>query len=477
MKEIVLNSLKWVALGKIVGQSIRWITTIFTLRFLFPEDYAVMALSSFFLALLWAFSNGGIASALIRTKKIDDKLVGEFFTLSIIAHSLFFLLLQAIAEPLAQVYNDPRLADVIRVTSCTFLISLIGFVPSTILNRDMQFKKLAIVDALSESVGALITVFLAWKGWGYWSLVIGVLVSESVKQIGYALRNPNWIWPSRFTKRIREIVSFAWKSATQAAIGYTVFNIDVAIAGLFLTTAELGFYQFAVVLAMMPAAKVLPMLRQVALPVYSKIQNDPGSLEHYFLKTQRISALIFVPVFWGIGAVASTLVPVAFGDKWEPAAILIAVYCITMPLKCLEQLFGPLLKAINRVDVVLSNTLIYGAVLIPSFFIGAQYGALGLASSWCIAFLVAFAIATKRACKAINISFKNYLVEISIPHLVGALMASCCFAIGVVLNEQDALAVLPLQVATGAVIYIGLLQLISKKYIHEVISLVKKKQT
>ena len=474
MRETVLHSLKWFAFGKAIGQSVRWLTTIFTLRFLYPEDYAVMALSSFFLALLWAFSNGGIASALIRTKKIDDKLVGEFFTLSIIAHSLFFLLLQAIAEPLAQAYNDPRLANVIRVTSCTFLISLIGFVPSTILNRDMQFKKLAIVDALSESVGALTTVFLAWKGWGYWSLVIGVLVSEFVKQTGYALRNPKWIWPSRFTQKIKEIVSFAWKSATQAAIGYTVFNVDVAIAGLFLTTAELGFYQFAVVLAMMPAAKVLPMLRQVALPVYSKIQSDPSSLERYFLKTQRISALIFVPIFWGIGAVASTLVPVVFGDKWEPAAILIAVYCITMPLKCLEQLFGPLLKAINRVDVILSNTLIYGAVLIPSFFIGAQFGALGLASSWCIAFLVAFTIATKRACNAIDISFKNYLTEISAPHLVGALMAFCCVGIGVVLEEHNLLAVLTIQVFTGGFIYIGLLHFVSKKYIHEVLSLVKK---
>ncbi len=475
MRETVLHSLKWVAFGKAIGQSVRWLTTIFTLRFLYPEDYAVMALSSFFLALLWAFSNGGIASALIRTKKIDDKLVGEFFTLSIIAHSLFFLLLQAIAEPLAQAYNDPRLANVIRVTSCTFLISLIGFVPSTILNRDMQFKKLAIVDALSESVGALTTVFLAWKGWGYWSLVIGVLVSEFVKQTGYALRNPKWIWPSRFTQKIKEIVSFAWKSATQAAIGYTVFNVDVAIAGLFLTTAELGFYQFAVVLAMMPAAKVLPMLRQVALPVYSKIQSDPSSLERYFLKTQRISALIFVPIFWGIGAVASTLVPVVFGDKWEPAAILIAVYCITMPLKCLEQLFGPLLKAINRVDVTLSNTLIYATILIPSFFIGAQYGALGLASSWFIAFLVSFILATKRACIAIDISFQNYLTEISYPHIVGAAMAGSCLTIGYMFSDMNPILLLIIQVIVGGAIYIGLFYMFSKQYIIEALDLVRRR--
>ncbi|MHC6646305.1 lipopolysaccharide biosynthesis protein [Alteromonas sp. HB246098] len=475
MRETVLHSLKWVAFGKAIGQSVRWLTTIFTLRFLYPEDYAVMALSSFFLALLWSFSNGGIASALIRTKKIDDKLVGEFFTLSIIAHSLFFLLLQSIAEPLAQAYNDPRLADVIRVTSCTFLISLIGFVPSTILNRDMQFKKLAIVDALSESVGALTTVFLAWKGWGYWSLVIGVLVSEFVKQTGYALRNPKWIWPSRFTQKIKEIVSFAWKSATQAAIGYTVFNVDVAIAGLFLTTAELGFYQFAVVLAMMPAAKVLPMLRQVALPVYSKIQNDLSSLERYFLKTQRISALIFVPIFWGIGAVASTLVPVVFGEKWEPAAILIAVYCITMPLKCLEQLFGPLLKAINRVDVTLSNTLIYAIILIPSFFIGAHSGALGLASSWFIAFLVSFLLATKRACSAIDISFNNYLREISYPHVVGAAMAGSCLTIGYMFSDMPPILLLVIQVITGAAIYIGLLYIFSKQYIFEALDLVRRR--
>ena len=143
-----------------------------------------------------------------------------------------------------------------------------------------------------------------------------------------------------------------------------------------------------------------------------------------------------------------------------------------MPLKCLEQLFGPLLKAINRVDVTLSNTLIYAIILIPSFFIGAQYGALGLASSWFIAFLVSFLLATKRACNAINISFNNYLTEISYPHIVGAGMACSCLTIGYIFSDMNPILLLVIQVTTGSAIYIGLLYIFSKQYIFEALDLV-----
>ena len=232
MKSIVLHSLKWVAIGKILGQSVRWLTTIFTLRFLFPEDYAVIALSSFFTSLLWAFSKNGIAAALIREKDVDDDILGQFYTLTIIAHTSLFLLLQLLAPVLAGVYDDPRLEDVIRVSSLTFLISLIGFMSGTMLNKEMRFKKLSMVDAASESVGALSTVFMAWYGLGYWSIVFGVLAMETVRQTGYLIRAGKWVRPGKLTSKIKGILDFSWKAALQATVGYSIFNLDIAIAGL-----------------------------------------------------------------------------------------------------------------------------------------------------------------------------------------------------------------------------------------------------
>ena len=98
MRDQVLNSLKWVAIGKMLGQSIRWLTTIFTLRLLFPEDYTVIALGAFFSSLLWSVSTGGIASALIREKDLSVEKTREFFTFMIMAHVLFFILLQLLGK-------------------------------------------------------------------------------------------------------------------------------------------------------------------------------------------------------------------------------------------------------------------------------------------------------------------------------------------------------------------------------------------
>lgn len=476
MREVVLNSLKWVAIGKVLGQSVRWLTTIFTLRFLFPEDYAVIALSSFFTALLWSFSRSGIAAALIREKQVDNRLLGEFFLLTILAHTFLFILLQISASLLADVYGDPRLEAVIQVTSFTFLISLIGFIPGTLLNREMKFKKLSMVDALAESISALVTVMLAWLGYGYWSIVIGLLALETIKQCGYLSKNMMWVKPRRFTHRFKPVFEFSWKAALQATIGYSIFNIDIAIAGLYLSTTDLGFYQFAVVLAMMPAAKVLPLLRQVAFPVYTKIQADTKGIERYFLKSQRISALLFVPIFWGIAGTASTLVPVVFGEKWQPAALVITIYCLSMPIKCLEQLFGPVLKARNKLNVTLSNTAIYGFVLIPSFFIGAHFGGVGIALAWLLTFLFCFLIATYRACHALDISFKNYLLAINKPHINGLVMLITCFLMGLTLVDVvGPFVTLLLQISAGAIIYIGLTWVFSKEDIKELINLFRKK--
>lgn len=476
MRQLVLTSLKWVAIGKLIGQSVRWLTTIFTLRFLFPEDYAVIALASFFTSLLWSFSRSGIAAALIREKEVDDRLLGEFFTLTIIAHLLLFALLQIAAPFLADFYHDQRLEAVIRVTSVTFLIALVGFIPGTLLNRDMRFRKLSMVDATAESVSAISTVALAWAGFGYWAIIAGILISETVKQLGYLIRNTVWIVPKRFTAKTKKIFEFSWKAALQSTIGYAIFNVDIAIAGLYLSTIDLGYYQFAVMLAMMPAAKVLPLLRQVAYPVYSKIQEDPEGIERYFLKSQRLSALLFVPVFFGLAGVANILIPALFGDKWAPAALTLSVYCLSMPLRSLEQLFGPVLKSLNKMNVIIGNTIIFGITLIPAFLIGAQYGGVGLGMAWLLTFVFCFLVNAYRSCNALNISFKSCLSTIVMPHIIGLIMLGICFSLGLYLTNIVSLwMVLVIQISIGALVYVGLTWLISRKDLQELLHLFRKK--
>ncbi|PRO68452.1 lipopolysaccharide biosynthesis protein [Alteromonas gracilis] len=476
MREVVLNSLKWVAIGKAIGQTVRWLTTIFTIRFLFPEDYAVIALSSFFTSLLWSFSRSGISAALIREKELDERTLSEFFTFTIIAHLSLFIILQSSASVLADFYGDERLEDVIRFSSITFLIALIGFIPGTLLNRNMNFKKLSMVDATAESISAVTTVTLAWAGFGFWSIIIGMLLAELLKQCGYLFKNTVWVMPRWFTSKTKSIFEFSWKASLQSTVGYMIFNVDVAIAGMYLSTIELGYYQFAVMLAMMPAAKVLPLLRQVAFPVYSNIQEDSKAIQHYFLKSLRLSALLFVPVFFGLAAVSNTLTSAFFGDKWNGATTVLFIYCLSMPLKGIEQLFGPLLKSLNKMNVIIGNTAIFGAVLIPSFFVGAQFGGEGLAIAWLVSFSGCFFISTSRSCNALSIKHSSVLLLLVKPYLIGTTMLAACILLDTLLgNFINVWIVLLSQVLIGTFMYVGLTWLFSRDELKELMNLFKRK--
>ena len=147
-----------------------------------------------------------------------------------------------------------------------------------------------------------------------------------------------------------------------------------------------------------------------------------------------------------------------------------------MPLKCLEQLFGPLMKATGNMKTVLSNTLIYGLILIPSFFIGAQYDGVGIAFAWLVSFGLAFTVATWRSCKALNIDFKKYLRNIYKTHLYGLIMMAICLLLGRYLDSYDAILVLCIQVLLGAAIYIAFVVLFSKEDLKEFYDLFKNRK-
>ncbi|MBU2979211.1 lipopolysaccharide biosynthesis protein [Alteromonas sp. C1M14] len=476
MRDEVIYSLKWVAIGKIIGQSIRWITTIFTLRLLFPEDYTIIALGSFFSALLWSVSTGGITSSLIREPNLTDEKQSQFFSFMIIAHLLFFAVMQLTAPLIASFYDNPAIEAVLQVTSFNFLIVLFGIMQQTQLNRNMNFKQLSMIDAFSESVGSLTTVSMAYLDFGFWSIVVGNLVASSLKQVGYLIAERTWYWPSRITSSIKEMVEFAKKASFFGILAHLTANIDIAIAGIVMSNYEVGIYQFAIVVAMIPASKVLPLIRQVAFPAYARIQNDPARQCRYFQKSQRMAYLLFIPVFWGIAACATNAVPLVFGDKWQPAGTVILLYCLSMPFRSGFEMFSPLLKSSGNLNVMISNMFITLIILIPCFyFIGTTPEKMAIA--WLVGYSFAYIITTARACNIIGLSLKDKWKNITAPVVAGVAMFAGVFWLGTLLSGSAlfSVGILIAQVLTGAIIYLTILYFVNVEFIHELGALVRRK--
>lgn len=476
MRDEVIYSLKWVAIGKIIGQSIRWITTIFTLRLLFPEDYTIIALGSFFSALLWSVSTGGITSSLIREPNLTIEKQSQFFAFMIIAHLLFFALMQLSAPFIASFYDNPAIEAVLQITSFNFLIVLIGIMQQTKLNRDMRFKQLSLIDAFSESVGSLTTVSMAYMDFGFWSIVVGNLVASTLKQMGYLMNERTWVWPARITSSIRDMVSFAKKASFLGLLAHLTTNIDIAIAGIVMSSHEVGIYQFAIVVAMIPASKVMPLIRQVAFPAYAKIQGDPERQLRYFQKSQRMAYLLFVPVFWGIAACAIIAVPLVFGEKWRAAGPVIMFYCLSMPLRSGYQMFSPLLKSSGKLNVMISNMCFTLMILIPCFyFMGTTPEKMALA--WLTGFTLAYVVVTTRACRVIGLGVIEKWKNIVAPFIAGSAMFAGVYFLGVFMLSHNVIPVgiLGSQIAAGGMIYLTVLYCLNAELVGELQMLVRRK--
>ena len=117
------------------------------------------------------------------------------------------------------------------------------------------------------------------------------------------------------------------------------------------------------------------------------------------------------------------------------------------------------------------------AILIPGFFIGAQYGSQGMALSWLFCFLFSFMIASYRSCNALSIGFSKFIGSVYKPHVIGLFMLAGTWFLGqYLLTMLPSLAVFIVQVVAGAAIYIGLSFIFARSETMETINLVRNRK-
>jgi O-antigen/teichoic acid export membrane protein len=71
-------------------------------------------------------------------------------------------------------------------------------------------------------------------------------------------------------------------------------------------------------LTAMPMNKALPLIIQVAYPVFCQMSSQREQFVRFFRQALRVVSFIAFPVFFGLAAVAPQFVPLLFGERWSP---------------------------------------------------------------------------------------------------------------------------------------------------------------
>lgn len=464
----VVSAVLWRSGSQIVAQMVVWSATFVVIRLLNPADYGLFAMSQVVLILLSLLNGSGFSDALVRAKHVGEREVGQVFGILLLLNGGIALAQVLLAPFIADYYDQPIVAKLLVVQALLYLANPFILVPAALLGRAMDFKRQAQVNLLSALAGALASVACAVAGFAVWTLVFAPLAMVCTRAIGMTLASP---------MRLRPIFDFSGAGATlrfggamlvSTALWLVQTQSDVIIGARTLDVHSLGLYTTALFLAQIVSSKFVPPLNEVAFTAYARLQGDRLEAARAFEKSVRIVMLATMPLFLGLAITAEPLVATMLGAKWREIPAIVTMLALAMPFVVLQIMFTPATSALGHPKIqVLSAAA--GAIIMPvAFFFGVADGAPGLARAWLIAFPILTLVTASLAMPVIGIRVATLARAIAPALLCAAGMALVVLGVDRWLGEIATPLRLAVLVATGGLVYSGLIMAVARPTVLEI---------
>ena len=359
--------------------TLQTVSTVVLARLLTPSDFGLVAMVTAVTGLATAFADFGLSEATIQRKDIDQAQVSALFWINLAIGLGLMLITVALGPLLAWIYREPLIREITFLLSLNFLIGGLRVQPNAILKRQMRFAALAFRDIASYAIAVPLAIIMAWRGAGYWALV-ALPLSLNTFQMTLSWLLVRWkpSLPQRASD-IRSLLAFGGN----VSVSYLVTNLnrsaDGALIGWYWGAGPLGFYSRAYNLLMLPVRQLSVPAGNVAVPTFSRIQNEPERFARYYLRTAGLIMWICAPLFSFLFVAAAPVIALVLGPQWGEAAPVFQILAISALGQLFLEMSIWMLVSRGLSGRLLKLLLIMSPILICSFAIGLGFGIKGVA--------------------------------------------------------------------------------------------------
>ncbi len=467
----VLSGARWAVILRLSGQLISWISTIIVVRFISPEDYGLNAMLEAPLELLALVSTLGLDLALVRAKNIEEDELRSVFGWLLLVNGLLFLAYFFGGSLIALYFNEPRLELLAKVLAVVFLLVPFRVVPNALLDRSLKFKLRAFAEFVAGVTAAIATLALAILGAGIWALVAGLLLNRTLLAIMLMILQPWIIRPSLSFSAVRPMMIFGGILSLSGAVVLVTDKLVTLIGGPILGAGLLGIFSVTFQFALLPLAKIMPVINPIIFPAFSKFQDQREAAGHYLQKSLKLVSLGLFPVMIGLACVSQEFVTTVLGDKWTAVAVPLALLSVVMPFRMTTSFLRPVLASMGRADLCLRSTLVSLVVLLPLILAGTRYGVIGLVAAIMVTEVIVAFVTVAMAASVFDMSFARIAASFQPAAVASAVMASCLVSAKIALEYQINLAVLLAGIGLGALIYFLTLRVFYGKLLEDAVRL------
>ena len=425
----------------------------FLVRLLEPESFGLLALANSFLGIVKLLQGRGFGKALVQRQDLEPEHIDTAFSTNLSIGFLLTLIAFALAPLIADLFREEDLVDIIRTLSLFFTISSFGTIQEALLQRKFLFKSIALRSLLGNIAGGIVGVIMAFNGFGAWSLVCQKLVDELVGTI-FLWRVSGWQPKLRFSdQHFHDLAGLGFASIGFKGINFFNYWIYEFSIGYFLGTTALGYYAIATGIYEVMMQLLVYTIRQVVLPLFSRLQDDQKQFNQVFDDSRKIISIFAFPTFLALAALAPEVVLVMFGEQWRSSIPLIQILSVAGAINSISFLRGDILMALNQLNRQFL-LLLPGTVLnIIGLAIAIRFGIVAVAISTLVRRIISFPIGEWIISPVVEIRLSKYLNQFLVPLVSSVMMVLAILGVKQVLGFLEPKILVIICSIVGFIVY------------------------
>lgn len=367
---------------------IRAASLVIMSRLLDPKDFGLVAMVTVVTGLYGLFISAGLSEATIQAPAITDKQLSLLFWINIAVGMVLALACVLSAPILVKFYDEPRVFWITVAVGLGFVVNAASVQHSALLQRQMRYVALAIVETTSLSAGLVVGVAMAVAGLGYWAIVGAALASPAVYVVCVWTATRWMPGLPRRNVEIRSMLRFGGTVTLNTIIVYFAYNFEKVLLGRVWGPDILGLYGRAYQLINFPTGSLNSAIGGVMFSALSRIQHEPIRFRSYFLKSYALVNSLTIPITVFSAIFAGDIIAVCLGPKWTDAAPIFRLLTPTIMIFGIINPTGWLLLSLGLYGRSLRIALVLSPLVITSYVIGLPFGPTGVAIAFSSAMML-----------------------------------------------------------------------------------------
>jgi len=369
------RAVKWSALTTVARFALQLVAQVALARMLGPGNFGVYGIGMAVLTFVGFLSGASFSWNLMLQPSLSRDDIRFAFTWQMSAGILCALGMYAAAPALAIFFGDPQVEGMVQLLSLASLLTAASASAQCLLQRDLNFRAIGLVQLASYAVGYLgVGVVMALNGYGAYSLGAACVVQSAVTLVGFYAAKPHAVRPLFSHQGGAAALETGRTVFLTNVVNWLLSNLDRVVIGRVLNAHAVGLFSVAYNLASIPNVLLVGALQPTFLATGAKLQQEPQRLAQGWLLGVACIMVMATPAAVVFALLSSDLVKLLYGPAWTETSWVLALLFLCLPAWTCWGISTPVLWNTGRKHLEYLLQLPLLALAFPAWWLFAPRG-------------------------------------------------------------------------------------------------------